>query len=81
MKINFIPVDYGYFDFKGRNYARIIGRNDLGKRVCVIDECYVYLWAILKDGLNNKKIESLIKKISKIKLDLKGRQTILLLRP
>jgi len=75
MKINFIPVDYSYFDFEGRNYAKIIGRNSQGKRVCVIDSCDIYFWAILKKNLNETKINKLIKKIKKIKLDIKGRQT------
>ncbi len=46
MKINFIPIDYDYFDFEGKNYAKIIGRDDKGKRVCIIDSCPNYLWAI-----------------------------------
>ena len=69
MKTDFIPIDYDYFDFEGRNYAKIIGRNSHGKRICVIDSCDVYLWAILKSGLNERKIEKLIKKIEKIKID------------
>jgi len=75
MKIDFIPIDYDYFDFEGRNYARIIGRSDSGKRVCIIDECDVYLWAILKNDLSSKKIDSIIDEISKIKVDVKGRHT------
>lgn len=75
MKIEFIPVDYDYFDFKGKNYIKIIGRNSSGKRVCVIDDCDVYLWAILKEGLSDERINKIIKKISGIQLDLKGRQT------
>lgn len=75
MKTEFIPIDYDYFDFKGRNYAKIIGRDQKGKRVCIIDDCEIYLWAILKDNLTNKKINNLISKIEKIKLDIKGRQT------
>jgi DNA polymerase elongation subunit (family B) len=75
MKTKFIPVDYDYFDFEGRNYAKIIGRNEKGKRICVIDSCPVYLWAILKDNLKDTKIKKLIEKIKKIKLDLKGRKT------
>jgi len=73
--IEFIPIDYNYFDFDGRNYAKIIGRNSQGKRICVIDSCDVYFWAILKGNINKTKINKLIKKIEKIKLDLKGRQT------
>ncbi|MCK5043868.1 ribonuclease H-like domain-containing protein [Candidatus Pacearchaeota archaeon] len=75
MKTDFIPVDYDYFDFQGRNYAKIIGRNSKGKRICIIDSCPVYFWAILKDNLNKKKIDKLLKKIREIKLDVKGRQT------
>ena len=75
MKTDFIPIDYDYFDFHGRNYARIIGRNSLGKRICVIDSCDVYFWAVLKDKVSLKKINSIVGKIKKIKLDVKGRQT------
>jgi DNA polymerase elongation subunit (family B) len=75
MKTDFIPVDYDYFDFQGRNYAKIIGRNSKGKRICIIDSCPVYFWAILKDNINQKKIDKLLKKIREIKLDVKGRQT------
>lgn len=75
MKTNFIPIDYDFFDYQGKNYARIIGRNDKGKRVCVIDSVPVYFWAILKDGLKKEKIDKLIEKVQKIKLNLKGRKT------
>ncbi len=75
MITKFIPIDYTYFDFEGRNYAKIIGRDNNGKRVCVIDSCPVYLWAILKPKLSEKKINSLTHQIEKIKLDIKGRET------
>ena len=75
MKTEFIPVDYDYFDFEGRNYTKIIGRNEKGKRICLIDTCDVFLWAILKDKLSKEKINKLIQKISKIQLNVKGRQT------
>ena len=75
MKTVFIPIDYDYFDFQGRNYAKIIGRDEKGKRICVIDSCPIYLWAILKDNVKKVKIKQLIKKIEKISLDLKGRRT------
>lgn len=75
IETKFIPVDYDYFDFQGRNYIRIIGRNEKGKRICVVDSCKVYLWAILKDKVSKNKIDALVKKIEKIKLDTKGRQT------
>ncbi len=75
MKLNFIPIDYSYFDFEGRNYAKIIGRDENGKRVCIIDSCPVYLWAILKENLSDSEIKKLIEKIEKISLETKGRET------
>ncbi|MAH03728.1 hypothetical protein CMI39_02995 [Candidatus Pacearchaeota archaeon] len=75
MKTDFIPIDYDYFDFEGRNYIKIIGRDSKEKRICIIDSCPVYLWAILKDNIKQEKINKIIKKIEKIKLDLKGRYT------
>ncbi len=75
METDFIPTDYDYFDFEGRNYAKIIGRNSQGRRICVIDTCPVYFWAVLKQGLKQEKINKLIEKIKKIKLDIKGRRT------
>ena len=75
MKTDFIPFDYDYFDFNGKNYVKIIGRNSQGKRICVMDSCDIYFWAILKEKTNSKKINKLIEKIKKIKLNLKGRQT------
>ena len=75
METDFIPIDYDYFDFQDRNYIRIFGRNSDGKRICVIDSCHVYLWAILEPDLSQKKIGSLIEEIGSIELDLKGRKT------
>ena len=75
MKTTFIPVDYDYFDFNGKNYAKIIGRDSSGKRICVIDTCPVYFWAILKDKISEEKIQKLLNKINKIQLDTKGRKT------
>ncbi len=75
MKLDFIPIDYDYFDFEGKNYAKIIGRDSKNKRICIIDSCDVFLWAILKKDVNDKKIQKIIKKISKIKLNVKGRET------
>lgn len=75
MKLDFIPIDYDYFDIQGRNFVKIIGRNPSGKRVCVIDSCPVYFWAILEDKIKKETIEKIIKKVEKIKLDSKGRET------
>ena len=67
MKLNFIPIDYSYFDFEGRNYAKIIGRDENEKRVCIIDSCPVYLLAILKESVSKNQIKKLIEEIEKIK--------------
>ena len=75
MKTDLIPIDYDYFDFEGRNYSKIIGRDNKGKRICIIDTCEVYFWAILKPGISHEKIQKLITKVKKIKLDIKGRKT------
>jgi len=75
MKLEFIPIDYDYFDFQGRNYIKIVGRDKSGKRVCVIDSCEVFFWAILKDKLNPKQIQKLQEKIEEIQVESKGRET------
>ncbi|MDO8528601.1 MAG: DNA-directed DNA polymerase [Nanoarchaeota archaeon] len=75
MKTEFIPIDYDYFDFDGRNYIKIIGRDRKSKRICIIDSCPVYLWAILKDKTSENEIKRLIEKIEKIKIISKGRET------
>ena len=69
MKTKFIPIDYDYFDKDGKNYIKIIGRDETGKRICVIDTCDIYLWAILKDNTTDKEIAKLKNKISKIKIE------------
>ncbi len=66
METDFIPIDYDYFDFQGKNYAKVIGRNSKGKRVCVIDSCPVYFWAILKPKTSDSKIKQIQQKIIEI---------------
>lgn len=74
-KIKFIPIDYDYFDFEGRNYAKIVGRSDDGKRVCLIDKCDIYFWAIVNEGVSEKKIKEISEKIEKIRVNGKNRQS------
>jgi DNA polymerase elongation subunit (family B) len=78
MKISFIPIDYDYFDYEGKNYAKIIGRNESGKRICLIDSCEIYFWAILKPKVSEKKIKEIQEKIEKIKVKNTNRTTIVL---
>jgi DNA polymerase, archaea type len=73
--INFIPLDYDYFDFEGRNYAKLIGRTDKGKKVCIIDTCDIYIWAILKPNVKEKRIKSIQKKIEQIRIKKTNRTT------
>ncbi|MBU4086388.1 MAG: DNA-directed DNA polymerase [Nanoarchaeota archaeon] len=75
MEIKFIPIEYDYFDWQGRNYARIIGRDDNGKRVLVIDSFEPFLYAILKPNLTEKQIEKLKEKIEKIEIKSSSRTT------
>ena len=66
-QINFIPIDYDYFDFNSKTYAKITGRTEDNKKTVIIDNCDVYFWAILHDGLKDKKIEEIRKEIEKAK--------------
>ncbi len=75
MELDFIPLDYDYFDWQEKNYIKIIGRDDKHRRVCVIDSFQPYLWAILKEQVGSKKIEELIKKIEKIEIKSSSRVT------
>ncbi len=75
MEINFIPLEYDYFDLQGKNYARIIGRTTDGKRACIVDTCDVFLWAILKGGVSEKKINAICDKIKNIKIESNSRTT------
>ncbi|MDP3966480.1 MAG: DNA-directed DNA polymerase [archaeon] len=74
MEIEFIPIDYDYFDFEGKNYVEIFGRNRDGKRICVIDNFTPYFWAILKDNLSKKKVEETLDYINSINFEANGRE-------
>jgi DNA polymerase elongation subunit (family B) len=71
---NFIPVDYDYFDFEGKNYIKLVGRTEKGKKACVIDSYEPNFWVILKKGCE-KKAEKISEKISKLEVDRAGRIT------
>lgn len=75
MELKFIPLDYDSFDWKGRNYIKIVGRDDKDKRVVVIDSFEPYLWVILKQGTSEKKIKDIQKKMSKISVEGSERVT------
>jgi len=63
MKFEFVPIDYDYFDFDGKNYIKLIGRNDKGLKVCVIDSYEPNFWIVLKKGANATTIAKSIEKI------------------
>jgi DNA polymerase elongation subunit (family B) len=75
MEIEFIPLDYDYFDWQGRNFVRVIGRNEKGKRVCIVDSFQPYLWAILNQDVSSSQTQELIKKIQEIKIKSSSRET------
>ena len=74
-EINFIPIDYDYFDYQGKNYAKIIGRTDKGKKACIIDYFQPFFWAIFKPKTPDKKIKQIQQKIGKLKAEKAGRIT------
>jgi len=73
--INFIPIDYDYFDYQGKNYAKITGRLENNKKACIIDSFEPYFWAILKPKISDSKIKQIQEKIEKIKIENAGRQS------
>ena len=73
--INFIPIDYDYFDYQGKNYAKIIGITDKNEKACIIDSFEPYFWAILKPKISDKKIKQIQTKIEKLKVEKAGRIT------
>ncbi len=48
--IEFVPVDYDYFDFEGKNYVKMVGRDSEGKKICVVDSYEANFYLILRDG-------------------------------
>ncbi len=65
----FIPLDYSFFDYQGKNYIKIIGKTKENKKICVIDTCDIYFWAILKKNISEKRILDIQKKIEKIEIE------------
>lgn len=66
--VDFIPIDYDYFDFQGKNYVRIIGRDSKGKRICAIDSFQPYFWAILKNNVSEKRTRKIQNEIENIEV-------------
>ncbi len=68
----FTPLEYDYFDFEGRNYVKMIGRDSAGKRVCVIDSYDANFYLILK---NKRSPDSTLERLRKIEVNKGGRNT------
>ncbi len=75
MEISFIPLDYDYFDWQGKNYLKIIGRSEDGKKVCIIDSFQPHFWIILNEKISEKRIQEIQKKIEEIKVFCSNRTT------
>ena len=43
MITQFFPIDYDYFDFEGRNYIKITGRDEKEERILKIKNNYINL--------------------------------------
>jgi len=74
MKTKFIPIDYDYFDFEGKNFAKIFGRDKEGRRVCIIDDFEPYFWAILKEKISEKKVKETIEYTKSLNFKANGRK-------
>jgi DNA polymerase elongation subunit (family B) len=75
MEFEFTPVDYDYFDFEGKNYVMLVGRNGKGEKVCVVDSYEPSFYLILKDGADADKI---VKDISGVEVEKASRTTKIL---
>ncbi len=75
MKYDFIPVDYSYFDYDGKNYIKIIGRTKHKTQICLIDDYSPNFWLILKENSQKEEIDKLIEKIKKITIEKNIRNT------
>ncbi len=67
-----MPVDYDYFDFDGRNYVRMIGRNGDGEKICVVDSYDANFYVVLDKGAD---VDKIVKKISEVEVRRASRVT------
>ncbi|NPE26890.1 hypothetical protein HNV12_02715 [Methanococcoides sp. SA1] len=69
-KFDFMPIDYDYFDFEGRNFVKMVGRDGEGRRVCVVDSYEANFYLILESGADEGKI---LEKIKDVEVEKAGR--------
>lgn len=74
MKFEFIPLDYDSFEFKEKDWIKIIGRTEKGKRICIIDKMESSFWVLLDKKLSKEKVQTALKKIEKIKIKEENRE-------
>lgn len=70
--IEFVPVDYDYFDFGGQNYVKMVGRDGNGKRVLVVDSYEANFYLILKEGCDEEKV---IERVMEASVEKSGRKS------
>jgi len=58
-EINFLPLDYDYFDLNGKNCIKIIGKDDKGRRICLLDNFESFFWVIFKEGTKEKRMNEI----------------------
>ena len=75
MRCEFIPIDYNYFDYEGKNYIKIVGRTSKNTQICLIDDYQPNFWLILQKDAKQDQINQLIKKIKKIEIKNNIRKT------
>ncbi|MFA5485046.1 MAG: DNA-directed DNA polymerase [Candidatus Pacearchaeota archaeon] len=73
MELDFIPIDYSYFDYDNKNYIQIIGKSPKNKKICLIDSYDPFFWVILKSDAKEKQIKELQNKIEKLEVNKKTR--------
>ncbi|MDP2946890.1 MAG: DNA-directed DNA polymerase [Nanoarchaeota archaeon] len=77
MKVEFIPIDFDYFDYKDKNYILLVGRTREGEKICVVDSYEANFWIILKNEYSGKAKE-ISKKIGGIEIKKATRITKIL---
>jgi DNA polymerase I len=55
-KIQFIPLEYEAFDHDGKNFIKIIGRNQDNEKICVVDSYSPNFYLILEDSASPEEI-------------------------
>ncbi|MCK4650301.1 hypothetical protein KAT36_03645 [Candidatus Pacearchaeota archaeon] len=68
----FVPVDYDYFDFEGRNYVKMIGRDGAGRKICVVDSYDANFYLILREGYGADEV---LKRLKTVEVKKAGRVT------